>query len=60
MKDSDFSLMTVVFYVLLFLGFCGWVANIITIAQADGFSGMLILRIIGVFMAPLGAVLGFF
>jgi hypothetical protein len=38
--------------------FWGWVANIVAIAQADVITGWEVLRIIGVFMAPLGAVLG--
>lgn len=44
---------------------CGWVFNIIKLVAflSDGFAGhelMMIFRIIGVFVAPIGAVLGFF
>lgn len=43
------------------LGAWGWVWNIIKLATADfsDITGLLVLRIIGVFIAPLGAVLGF-
>lgn len=39
----------------------GWVANIVTIAQSDLYTitGMLILRVAGIFIAPLGVVLGY-
>lgn len=40
------------------LGFIGWVLNLVQIADTDHFTGMLILRAIGIFVAPLGAVLG--
>jgi len=46
--------------VILFVVFAyGWIANIITLAHTDTFTGMVILRAIGIFVAPLGAVLGF-
>ncbi len=40
----------------------GWVMNIIKITQSFGdvLTGMFIARCIGVFVAPLGAVLGWF
>lgn len=38
----------------------GWVLNIVAIAQTTTFSGFVILRAIGVFIAPLGAILGWF
>lgn len=40
----------------------GWVLNIIAIANADFsvFTGVLILRVIGVFVAPLGSIMGLF
>lgn len=52
-----------IFFVLLALaGAVGWVWNIIKlIAIAGGdISAMFVLRIIGVFLAPLGSILGFF
>ena len=40
----------------------GWIMNIVTLVQSDivWTSGMSIGRIIGIFVAPLGAVLGYF
>lgn len=50
-------------WALIAVALIGWVMNIIEIINT-GFSsewtGMLVARVIGVFMAPLGAVLGWF
>jgi uncharacterized membrane protein len=54
------------FYVPLFIllltlaAVIGWVSNIFTLFNLDTFSGEMILRVVGIFLAPLGAVLGFF
>ena len=42
-------------------GMWGWVWNIIKIVGSDfgSITGLLVMRVIGVFLAPLGAVLGF-
>lgn len=48
--------------VMLFLaGVVGYVLNVIEIVQtgADPITGLFIARVIGVFMAPLGCVLGY-
>ncbi len=47
-------------FVLAALG--GWIANIVKLIgmNFDHISGMLVVRAIGVVLAPLGAVLGFF
>lgn len=46
---------------LVLAAFVGWVMNIVKIAGADfgDITGVLVLRVVGVFMAPVGAVLGF-
>lgn len=41
-------------------GVGGWVWNIVKIVHANFVDGMLIARCIGVIVAPLGAVLGWF
>ena len=53
-------LVTIVFLIGLLLA-GGWAVNIWKIASAgfDVMNGMLIARCIGVFIAPLGGVLGF-
>lgn len=56
MKDSDWSAL---FWLgLVILGGIGWICNIIEIAHADLVNGLVILRVVGIFMFPLGAVLG--
>lgn len=63
MTNRDmFSSMIIVWAALWVLGAIGWVLNIITIAGSsfDHITGILVLRIIGVFVAPIGAVLGYF
>lgn len=37
----------------------GWISNIILLAHASSFTVMAMLRFAGVFVTPLGAVLGF-
>jgi hypothetical protein len=49
-------------YLALIVAFIyGWIANIVMIAQSDlsTITGMLILRVAGIFVAPLGAILGY-
>lgn len=43
---------------LLVVGGFGWVLNFFEIAKTDHLTGMLILRVIGIFFMPMGAVLG--
>ena len=42
------------------LALAGWVMNIIALASMTGMSGLLVLRAIGIPVAPLGVVLGWF
>jgi len=56
MKDSDWG--GIFWLVLVILGGIGWICNIIEIAHADLVTGLVILRVVGIFMFPLGAVLG--
>lgn len=37
----------------------GWVLNIVKLAPMEGATGMLVLRAVGIVLAPLGAVLGY-
>ena len=58
MKSNIIGLSAVLLIIALV---AGWIMNIIAIVQSEFiFTGMLIARIIGVFVAPLGAVLGWF
>lgn len=60
-RQRGFTLVEFVLVVLLMLGAGGWIANVVKIVGTGlaDFNGMLIARCIGVFLAPLGAVLGF-
>lgn len=62
-KQTGNSVAALLIYLVLVLGIgAGWVLNVVKIVQNDfaPITGMLIARIIGVFIAPLGAVLGYF
>jgi uncharacterized membrane protein len=37
----------------------GWAANIISLVHMTGFSGMMVARCAGIFLPPLGAILGY-
>jgi hypothetical protein len=56
-----FSLFSLFMLAIFLLGAVGWVWNIVKIIGTgfDVLTGMLIARCIGVFIAPLGAVLGY-
>lgn len=63
MKDRVANIAAVVFVITVLALIGGWVTNIIKImiwATSDGaVTAMFVLRVIGIFVAPLGAVLGF-
>ena len=55
------------FYVAVILlglaGIYGWINNIITICNYDfggEITGMIVVRIIGIAVAPIGAIIGYF
>ena len=49
-----------VLVVFVGVGIVGWVNNIIALAHAETLTGFVVLRVVGIFIAPLGAVLGWF
>jgi hypothetical protein len=61
-KQRGFSAVELGVVALMLLGFGGWIANVVKlIYMLDGsITAMFIARVVGVFAAPLGAVLGFF
>ena len=61
-KQKGFTSSELIVVIVLLIGIVGWIMNIVAIAHANinEISGLLILRIIGIFVAPLGAVLGYF
>lgn len=56
------ELMILVWIVIVGAGVIGWVMNIVAIVHTccTPLTGMLVVRIVGIFVAPLGAVLGYF
>jgi hypothetical protein len=59
--NKDATALKIYIALILVLG-VGWVWNIVKIVQSgfDVITGMFIARCIGVFVAPLGSVLGYF
>lgn len=62
MKSYTGDLIALGLYLAL-IGVCayGWIMNIVTIAHSNfnDLTGLLILRLVGIFIAPLGVVLGY-
>ena len=63
-KDSTIAaVIMAISAVVMLAGLYGWVNNLLMFAHSNAklvdFDTMLILRFIGIFLAPLGAVLGY-
>lgn len=60
MKSDSTSLFGVLALIALVIAAgIGWVLNIVALAHATSIDGMVILRAIGIFVAPMGAVMGY-
>jgi hypothetical protein len=62
MKHLGFAgVIFLVWLLVVVFGGYGWVMNIVEIVNADfnHIDGVLVVRIVGIFLAPLGAVLGY-
>jgi hypothetical protein len=59
---TGYELLILVFWLAMLVGVGGWVANIVKLVgmNFDPITGLLIVRAVGIFVAPVGAVLGFF
>lgn len=61
LKQLGFTLTELLITVVVVGGGIGWVWNIVKLIQADlVFTGLIIVRIIGVFVPPVGAIVGYF
>jgi len=65
MKNIDwFGRFFIAFVLAIILGCIGWVMNIISLVTFEGtvseFTMIEIIRVVGIFLAPLGAVMGWF
>jgi prepilin-type N-terminal cleavage/methylation domain-containing protein len=60
-KQRGFTAVELLVVVLFVAGAGGWIANIVKLVgmSFDQITGMLVVRAIGIFVAPLGAVMGF-
>lgn len=62
-KEATDNVLTAVLIILgiaaIFIPVIGWVLNIVKLVPLEGATGMLVLRGVGIFLAPLGAVFGF-
>ena len=60
-KQSGFTLNELLLAIVMVVGGIGWVANIVKLVNmADGgLTAMLVVRVVGIFFAPLGVVMGF-
>ena len=56
---TDSQIASLLWLAILIAGAIGWIMNIVHLANSDALSGFVILRVVGIFMFPLGAVLGF-
>ena len=59
MRSSDIA--AIVWLAIVIAAGYGWVMNIITLAHSDfdPITGLLVLRVVGIFVAPLGTILGY-
>jgi hypothetical protein len=50
------------FLVIMVLGFWGWIQNLVIVwnGSFSPLTGEMVLRTIGIFVSPLGAILGYF
>ena len=59
--QSGFTAIELLIVTIVLFGIGGWVANVVKLigSDFDPITGLVIARLIGVVLAPLGAVLGF-
>lgn len=60
-KQRGFTILEMLITIIAIAGTYGWIANIFKLAVSsfEPLTGVVILRVVGIFIAPLGAVLGF-
>lgn len=60
--QRGFTLFELIFVAFWAAGIGGWIANIYKLCNAsfDPLTGLVVGRVVGVFVPPIGAVLGFF
>lgn len=62
-NQKGFASFHIVVLLIALLGTGGWIANIVKLVSVDmplaEFGTMEVLRVVGIFLAPLGSILGF-
>ena len=60
-KYSGFSTYELLFFALVLVASGGWIANIVKLVSSnfEPVTGLLIVRVAGIFVPPLGVVMGF-
>ncbi len=59
-KMRGFTLTELLIVLFVVAGGVGWIWNIVKIASSDfALTGMMVLRVVGIFIAPLGAIMGY-
>ena len=60
-NQKGYALIDITLISLILIGAWGWVWNLVKIFDGtfDPLSGLMVLRVIGVFVAPLGCIVGF-
>ena len=61
MKDDGFTLTEILITLVGILGIIGWVMNIVKIVETElvPMTTIFVIRVVGIFVPPLGAVLGY-
>ena len=56
----EYGISAIILFLVVSLGVAvGWIANLVKILRMKGMSGMLVMRVIGIFLVPLGVILGY-
>ena len=60
-KQSGYTINELLVAIIVILGLIGWILNIakITWVISEPITGMFVLRVVGIFLVPLGSILGF-
>ena len=61
MKSENSSVLASLMILIVYLvAVIGWVINVVSLVSANSMGGLEVARAIGILVAPLGAVLGWF
>lgn len=59
-SNKTAAVLVLVYLILVVTIAVGWVLNLVALIHAAGLSGLVVARAVGIFVPPLGAVLGYF